>query len=568
MKFQMNNSENIMNNQVDKKVKIVKHSSNLKGVLPTLETADSLDRTVNVPYLPQQEQGANGNITPKRSLKNNDMSNCFEAHPSVINSIDRTTAPSSELNSHFRYDISTSVSNLSPNINGYQTPSNRLNKKRNTSCIYNETQINKFESNNLGQVKNYYLGNNNFNSITGVGFSNANSNVGNINTSHIANSDLGANPSLNFNVNSNANNPQINAPILLSAVLQVIASLQRLKNNASQNNGNSNARIDHPGYNDISSVNNTTNVSTASQILGTKLPGVHPTIAALALAYSLYVAASNQVQSKDANNGSIINNLNINSEELLQNLNQLIYERIHSLNLNAKLNNSSGQNNDTRSKSKSNEANNNKLYHGNYNVKNEINNNAYNLNLPPMDFILTETRTENDAGLNNEVRINNYTGVDLFEYSSYSEDDYENSIKGYFDNLHSHKMESDPIKLETSNNCIWDDLAYNSFLESVDFDTAYSRKHAFIRNELLFKHKPVIEIERENCDSRNKSTSNKFNNIGDQTLNNRLYSICDDFLVKNSEEKNPINSINSLLKIVSGFNNVNNKSGNNTNNNS
>ncbi|KAH8738614.1 hypothetical protein FG386_000609 [Cryptosporidium ryanae] len=584
MSSQIDNGENVMDNQVDKKVRIVKHSNDLKGVLSTLETTDSIDRSVNIPYLTQQqEQGINGNITPRKSFKNNNFDityqnndiipNYYESYSSAINSTDRTTAPSSKFNSHFRYDTSASVSNLSPNGNGYQTPSDRLIKRRNTLCTYAENQYNDNNC-NQNQLKNFHVGSNNLNSINGIGFNNCDNNIGNVGAKPISNVDL----STNSNINANANNPQLNAPVLLSAVLQVIASLQRLKNNNSQNNVD--VRSDNQSYNEASSSNNIVNGNTASQILGTKLPGVHPAIAALALAYSLSVATSNPIQSRDSNNLPI-NNLNINSEELLQGLNQLIYERINSLNLNSKLNSDLSKNNVIKNKSISKEINNQCCNNVSYNVKNEVsnNNNAYNLNLPPMDFILTEktteTKTYGDLNfMDNGNNISKCNELDLFEYSNYGEGNGEDSIKGYYGNLYNHKMEYDQIKLETSNNCIWDDLSYNSSLESIDFDTAYSRKHAFIRNELLFKYKPILEIERGSYySSRNKINANKnaLNNLNytnDQIMNSKLHSICDDFLVKNSEEKNPINSINSLLQIVNGFNNSNNHDGKSMNNNS
>ncbi|OII72592.1 uncharacterized protein cubi_03328 [Cryptosporidium ubiquitum] len=697
MKYHSENGQ-IKESKGDEGVKIVKHSTEFNVDLPNLETTDSIDRHSSDSNLAQSN-----NITPTRcsrtkeiknieytgslgkDIKNadqGDISNTFISNPSsLVNSVERTTAPSSMMSSISRYD-SCYTSNLSPSTN-FQTPCGRNPKRRNTStlCFDEYLQNNENDkSNNLNHsgIKKELLGSTNSTEISRVS-------------------------------NNETQSNQISGSVLLSAVLQVIASIQKLKNG--EPNGTNRSKVltnTANTKNTTAAVNNlvlnngmaNNNVIAAAQILGSKLPGVHPTTAALALAYSLSVAASAKKTSGGVSN----------SDDFIQNLNQIISERIscnnHSGNtentdnmkitnellqvivssLNSVVSHSQGevginiQKKDSdylMSPNKTNELNNNfKL--SRLGGETKASGSSYNLNLPPMDFIINEKPMYNDsrkvtnypniAGnsfpnktmlhevVNNNINIinTNYKlphldigsglgiGMGPGIEESFSRIEYggevcqaseTNSSKSIVNEstqittksnylVHENnnplslmlseisKCSEKKIILESSNNYIWNDILYNQVFDHVDFETPFSRKHAYLRNELLFYNKPILEIDHggdsfstpnyiripnHQHHSNNKVTTYSHNyNVTNPSFfgnskphfplpskyssnnsdlynfhkyNPRIQSFCDDLLVNSANRKNSqiFNSINYLMQIV-GDGNINGKmNGNNSN---
>lgn len=688
----------------DDDIKIVKHSAELNVELPNLETTDSIDRHSSESNITQ-----NTNITPTRynnkakeivdfeyidslgkdikDVDQCDNSNTFISHSSsLVNSVERTTAPSSMVNSISRYDNSYN-SNLSPSTN-FQTPCGRNPKRRNTSsscfdeCFQNKDNEKLTNLNLLGVKKKLVESAADSTEVSGIS-------------------------------SNETQHSQINGPILLSAVLQVIASIQKFKNGepngvnrgklltSTANTNCTTAVVNNLTVNNNNNIANN-NVNIAAQILGSKLPGVHPTTAALALAYSLSVAASTKRTS----------NAIVNSDDFIQNLNQIIFERISSNNYysgntdntnNLKITNdllqsivSSLNSVVTHSQSEvtTNIQKKNTEYLISPNRLNEYNNNSklfrfkeeskasgssYNFNLPPMDFIMNEKLIHNDSRkvLNYQNVINNsypnksmlydivnntnvnyhkllsnldaessleigseieepfnkieYTNEgcqiseSTFNSKSFVNDNIQTVAKSYqlmHENNNPLSLMSSEINrcsekkiiLESSNNYIWNDILYNQVFDHVDFDAPFSRKHAYLRNELLFYNKPVLEIDhggdsfsapnyiripnhyhyhsnhKSNTYSHNynvkhpnlynvsskshivppykyQSSSNiDFYNL--HKYNPRIQSFCDDLLVNSSNKKNSqiFNSINYLMQIV-GDGNVNSNSKMNNNGN-
>ncbi|KAK9170782.1 Uncharacterized protein cmbei_8001050 [Cryptosporidium meleagridis] len=702
MKFNSKN-EGTKELKCDKDVKIVMHSSELGVELPTLETTDSIDRQSNELISSAQIIS----LTPKRcskgkevsnieyiasfgkenkDLNQGDVTNMFGSQSSsLVNSVERTTAPSSMMGSLSRYD-SCYNSNLSPNTN-FHTPSGRDSKRRNISNIsslgegYQNKENEKSNNSNLLGSKKDLAESSGLANISGASKSTIQSN-------------------------------QINNSVLLSAVLQVIASIQKLKN-GEQSNTVSRGRLatNMTNTNNASTVmsNGAINNNGATQILGSKLPGVHPTTAALALAYSLSVAAS----AKRTLSGAAVN-----SDDVIQSLNQIISEKNSNNNnfamntesndntkitgeliqsivssLSSLISNFQGESANTIQKkdkdclvspNKTSELNDVSKISRLGKMDSRALGPSYNLKLPPMDFIINEKSLCNDSrkainfqsvennnfNLNKSVLLdvtnNNINNTNNYKFSPYLEaesslgmeprieDSFSqieyvdqasqmnrfNRSKSMASNTESIQNEvnnnsrllrennnnnnnSNPllseisrcsekkIILESSNNCIWNDLLYNQVFDHVDFETPFTRKHAYLRNELVFCNKPILEIDHggdsfsipscirvpgnnfPNNNNRNAYTNN--NNINHSNIysnsrsnfthsskyppnnldfynlhkyNPRIQSFCDDLLVSTNNQRNSqiFNSINYLMQIV-GDGNMNNNNNNNISNN-
>ncbi|KAH8584630.1 uncharacterized protein ELE39_000510 [Cryptosporidium sp. chipmunk genotype I] len=677
----------------DEDVKIVKHSSELGVELPTLETTDSIDRqssdstslaqniSITPTRCPKEKRisnieymGSLGKDMKDVSLNQGDVSNAFGSHSSsLVNSVERTTAPSSMMGSLSRYD-SCYGSNLSPSTN-FQTPCGRNPKKRNISnpCLgesfQNKENDKSNNSNFLGSKKDLV------------------ESTGQTSISGVSNSAIQPN--------------QISGSVLLSAVLQVIASIQKLKS-GEQLNGVGRGRMVTNTAN-INSANTvvsnvaTVNNNSAAQILGSKLPGVHPTTAALALAYSLSVVAS----AKKTSGGAAIN-----SDDIIQSINQIVPEKISGCNfaenadntkitgeliqsivssLSSLISHSQGESRSTIqrrdtdylvSPNKASEFNDiSKL--SKPGVDSKVSGPSYNLKLPPMDFIINEksmcnnsrkvTSFQNvgkndsfspnkstflDMTNNNICNANNYklhpyldaessSGINSGIENSFGQIEYTNRVsqingvnhsKSVISNAESVQTEvnnsqqiresNNPfslilseisrcsekkIILESSNNCIWNDLSYNQVFDHVDFQAPFTRKHAYMRNELVLYNKPILEIDHggdsfsmpsyvripstNHLSSNNRSSyshnynlnhsntysgsklhfissskyppSNNYDLYSLYKYNPRIQSFCDDLLVNSGDRKNSqiFNSINYLMQIVGdgGMNNNNNK---------
>ncbi|CUV07649.1 unnamed protein product [Cryptosporidium hominis] len=692
MKFNSKN-ERTKELKCDEDVKIVMHSNELGVELPTLETTDSIDRQSNDSISSAQIIS----LTPKRCSKGKEISNIEymasfgkenrdlnqgdvtnnmfgSQSSSLVNSVERTTAPSSMMGSLSRYDSYNS--NLSPNTN-FQTPG-RDPKRRNISNIsslgesfQNKENEKSNNSNFLGSRKDLVESN------------------GLTNISGVSNSTIQSN--------------QINNSVLLSAVLQVIASIQKLKN-GEQANAVSRGRM----ATNTANINNTNTVmsngviinnNATTQILGSKLPGVHPTTAALALAYSLSVAASakrnlggtpvnfddviqglNQIISeKNSNNNLAMNTENTDNLKISGELIQSIVSSLSSL-----ISNSQGESANTIQKkdkdclvspNRTNEFSDISKISKLGGIDSRASGPSYNLKLPPMDFIINEKSLCNDFrrannfqnvgnnnfNLNKSVLLdvtNNISNANNYKFQSYLEAEsslvMEPRIEDSFSQIeyvnqtsqmnrlnHSKSTASNTeniqneisnnsrllrennynpllseiyrcsekkIILESSNNCIWNDLLYNQVFDHVDFETPFTRKHAYMRNELVFCNKPILEIDHggdsfsmpsyiripsnnfPNSNNRNAYSNN--NNINHSNIYNnskpnfthsskypppnnfdfynlhkynpRIQSFCDDLLVNTNNRRNSqiFNSINYLMQIV-GDGNMNNNNSNN-----
>ncbi|KAJ1612711.1 hypothetical protein OJ253_471 [Cryptosporidium canis] len=632
-------------------VKIVKHSSELGIELPTLETTDSIDKQIS-----DASSAPSCSVTPKRSLRGKcgvgieqvgvagkdvkgtsqlDASGALESHSSSLaNSVERTTAPPSIVGSISRYD-SCNGSSLSPGTS-FHTPCERDSKRRNTSSACIEG------------VQNQESGRPNGPNLTGVGKDPLGS-VCVANCSGIPNA--GGHPS------------QVNGYVLLSAVLQVAASIQKMKNGGEANRG------DRPvGVLDSKSsvgtgtgVSSTLNsaqlingaastVSAAAQILGSKLPGVHPTTAALALAYSLSVAASNKKVSGGA----------VSSEDIIQSLNQFVSERVAANggqpggaegSDNIKVTNDLLQTIVAYLSSVASQS-------SDFGDESKALSGSYNLNLPPMDFILNDKSTRSAS-----ENVSNVQGVHNMPYSAPSggqdsllredvqcrksckfgaetgsvtegslcQTEYANlgyqtrdvskskeAATGQIGDFqvevgHSHGVQEDydplriiseihkssgkKIALESSDNYIWDDISYNQVFDHIDFEVPFSRRHAYLRNELIYYNRPILEVDHGEdrlhsqkhihapgqnpssvCrgtafPSSSSSTNPSLHSIpgrshaGPQSrilaasssdihsinkYNPKIQSLCDELLVSSSNRRNSqiFNSINYLMQIV------------------
>lgn len=588
----------------EEQVKIVKHSSELSVELPTLETTDSIDRHIGDSSLAQSV-----NATPKRCLggkrvanidgvggsvvtgKNSkdlvcgqcgDASNLSESYSSsLVNSVERTTAPSSIVASSSRHDVCYN-SNSSPGTN-FQTPCGRNAKRRNISSEFFEDMQNKERGGKFGNL----------------------SLVGSSNT-------LGTPGMVVPNGINNQN--QANGYVLLSAVLQVIASIQKMRSGGqskasalSSTKASGNAVMSGTVTNGSGCVAGNNAVNAAAQILGSKLPGVHPTTAALALAYSLSVAVAST--KKMAGGGGVGA-----SEDIIQSLSQLVSERTSfggggSVSAGGpesaegfKITNELLQNivsylNSvvSHSSSQGGEAGVGEVVHQKRDpdhllspakvneLRHESSHCSYNLKLPPMDFILNDKPAMHGSGgfwkagsgpdaenfnyLNasdpsemevpirhhrfshslelGTVRLESGCGIEdssgQFEYARWErggmeEEEavmhrlagaggmasnydiqtgavYGGEVNGGGGDSRSRllpsfttvlaeisKCSEKKIMLESSGNYIWNDVSYNQVFDHVDFETPFSRTHAYLRNELVFCNEPVLEIDHEGGD--------------------------------------------------------------------
>ncbi|KAJ1608139.1 hypothetical protein OJ252_2626 [Cryptosporidium canis] len=651
-------------------VKIVKHSSELGIELPTLETTDSIDKQIS-----DASSAPSCSVTPKRSLRGKcggsveqvgaagkdvkgtsqlDASGALESHSSSLaNSVERTTAPPSMVGSISRYD-SCYGSSLSPGTS-FHTPCERDSKRRNTSSACFEG----LQSQESGQP--------NGPNLTGVGKDSLGS-VCVANSSGIPSA--GGHPS------------QVNGYVLLSAVLQVAASIQKMKNGGEANRGdrpvgaldgkNSAGTGVSSTLNGVQLTNGAANtVSAAAKILGSKLPGVHPTTAALALAYSLSVAASNKKVSGGA----------VSSEDIIQSLNQFVSERVAANGgqpggaegsdnikatsdllqtivayLSSVASQSQGeppvglQRGGAENQYSPNRS-------SDFGDESKALSGSYNLNLPPMDFILNDKSARGAS-----EKVSNVQGVQSLSYSAPSggqdsllredmqcrkscklgvetgsategslcQTEYANlgyqtrdasqskeTVVGQFGDFqvevgHSHGVQDyDPLRivseihrssgkkiaLESSDNCIWDDISYNQVFDHIDFEVPFSRSHAYLRNELIFYNRPILEVDHggdplptqkhihapgqnpsSGCrgtafPSSNSSANPSLHSIhgrahaGPQSkilaanssdihniykYNPKIQSLCDELLVSSSNRRNSqiFNSINYLMQIV------------------
>ncbi|KAF7456551.1 hypothetical protein HWI79_2896 [Cryptosporidium felis] len=629
--------------------KIVKHSNEFSVELPTLETTDSMERQIH-------EQGVSqNNVTPKRWSKgrgkvvegeNLDPNqnpiglSVIESHSSSLtNSIERTTAPSSILGSLSRSSSHYEGSNLSPTA-GFQTPHGRSSKKRNISCslLDDNPQVKNGESFNasMGARRDGALGG----GTSGTG--------------------------------GNLGSAQVNGSVLLSAVLQVIASIQKMKGGGTNINSGIGSNVN--GGDHILQGRGAGSNS-AVQILGSKLPGVPPATAALALAYSLSVAASasagsgNKGVKGSGNPQASLTGQPVPSEEASQNVGQLLSERLvgiasgcgveglENIKVNGELLQSIAASLGSVVASSQSEVPNavgaqkrvetapqvmyqaqNKHIGGGVSAVSSsasacecgYGSSACNLNLPPMDFIINENKQQAfqevksypDLKDISPVEIPALTEMDSFQQQSSLEkgNDFGNGDESTAFNESttgapvfedgstggSKRPRNDPfslvcseiiknsifqIPLVSSNNCIWNDISYNHAFEHFGFEIPFSRNHAYLRNELLLRESPRLEVEFDSGEFYSQSsdfpiesafvgqkpaqtTSGSIDFLGseshhihqsqapkypsnydaafNQRLNPGIQSFCDDLLVSSSNKRNNhiFNSINYLMQIV------------------
>ncbi|KAL7066425.1 hypothetical protein ACR3K2_31390 [Cryptosporidium serpentis] len=291
---------------------------------------------------------------------------------------------------------------------------------------------------------------------------------------------------------------QINGPLILSAVLQVLASIQNTKGTC---DGLSEDKIDYNIVKDNCKI-----INNASKILDTKLPGVPPATAALALAYCLSVAATTAQLRK---------NENLTSNKALLTIN----------NTSTNINTVSSENKPDKNANKS--------------------LNVDQFKLPPMNFSFNPVLCNKSDAISNEK-------TDCLDVNETRYNIIEELIERNIDN----SILSGKIR---DNINIWDDLNFIDLTNKIDFDTPYDRNHAFNRNELVFNH----PIEINDIFEAHISFSSKNNQVVNK-YNVHIQSLCDRFLTDstgNSFNKNKnipynkrrnitINSMNSLIQIV------------------
>ncbi|OII77191.1 hypothetical protein cand_021730 [Cryptosporidium andersoni] len=291
---------------------------------------------------------------------------------------------------------------------------------------------------------------------------------------------------------------KINGPLILSAVLQVLASIQNTKGTC---DGLSENKIDHNIVKDNCKI-----INNASKILDAKLPGVPPATAALALAYCLSVAATTAQLRK---------NENLTSDETL-----------------LTINNTSNNINTVSSENKPDKNTNKTL-------------NVDQFKLPPMNFSVNPILCNKYDGISNEK-------TDCLDVNETRYNITEELIERNSDNL----ILSGKIR---DNINIWDDLNFIDLTNKIDFDTPYDRNHAFNRNELLFSHPTEINDIFEahiSLSGKNNQVINKYNVHIQSLCDGFLTDSTGNSFSKsknisyNKKRNVTVNSMNSLIQIV------------------